>query len=208
MSAAVAASFCSYKPFHSDQIDEKRGWRLQSDLGCLQTRLAAQKAIINRMEKIKGTASNVFAALLLMFVVSGCRTAPPGPDLSEPGWQRRSGEAVWKENRGSPEIIGTAILGVNHDGRVLFKFGTNSQMLVKAELSADEWRLDYTLERRHYSGKGIPPKNLTWIYLLRAIEQIEPPKDYIIWRTFEGGTRIENKETGEMINLYIHEPEK
>ena len=159
------------------------------------------------MEKLKAVAGNVFSGLLLLIIVSGCGTTPP-TNLSEPGWQRYSGQGVWKAKLGNPEITGDAVFAVNHDGRVLLEFGTNAQMLVKAELSPRDWHLAYIQERRHYSGTGIPPKDLTWIYLLRALEQIEPPKEYIIWRTFEGGTRIENKRTGEVINLYINEAGK
>ena len=152
-------------------------------------------------------ARTVSAAVGLLLLLTGCQTGPKlkPVNLSEPGWKLHQGQALWQSKRDAPEIAGEIVLAVHADGRAFIQFLKNPLPLVTAEVGPTGWHIDFIPQKRSFSGRGIPPRQLIWLHLLRGLEQIVPPEDFTMWKTFEGGTRIEDKRTGENITLFLNE---
>jgi hypothetical protein len=145
--------------------------------------------------------------VVLAALLCGCQTGPKlkPVDLAEPGWKLHRGQALWQSKREAPEIAGEVVLAVHTDGRAFIQFLKNPLPLVSAEVGPNGWHIDFIPQKRSFSGRGIPPRQLIWLHLLRGLQEIVPPEDFTMWRTFEGGTRIEDKRTGETITLFLNE---
>ncbi len=137
----------------------------------------------------------------------GCRTAPslPPANLSEPGWQLRQGQALWRSKRDAPEIAGEVILATNTTGRAFIQFLKNPLPLVTAQIQPEAWQIEFVPEKRHFGGRGMPPRQLLWLHLLRALQQTQLPAGVEFGKIPEDGVRIENKQTGESITLFLNE---
>jgi len=146
-------------------------------------------------------------AMVILALLTACQTGPKlkPVDLSEPGWKLHRGQALWQLKRDAPEIAGEVVLAVNTDGRAFIQFLKNPLPLMSAEVGPNGWHIDFIPQKRSFSGRGIPPRPLIWLHLLRGLQQIVPPEDFTMWTTFEGGTRIEDKRTGETITLFLNE---
>src|SRR4030095_2800907 len=97
--------------------------------------------------------------LALAFSAISCRTLPPLPpvNLSEPGWTLRQGQAVWRNRREAPEIVGEILYARHRDGRTLLQFTKNPLPFVTARTSADDsWQIEFVPQRRRFRGKGTP----------------------------------------------------
>src|SRR5687767_15391395 len=59
----------------------------------------------------------------LMFLL-GCRATfdLPPVDLTQPGWQVRQGQAVWRPSANGPELTGELVWAAHPDGRFLLQF--------------------------------------------------------------------------------------
>jgi len=147
--------------------------------------------------------SGIAIALLLTF---GCRTAPKAApvDLSQPGWQLRQGQALWRSKRESPEIAGEVVLAVNQNGRSFLQFLKNPLPLLSADVGPDDWHIEFIPEKRNFSGRGIPPKRLLWLHLLRALQQMPLPRDLDFRKDDDGAFHIENPRTGERITVVLN----
>ena len=147
------------------------------------------------------------AGVVLLALLCGCQTGPKlkPVNLSEPGWKLHRGQALWQSKRDAPEIAGEIVLALHSDGRASIQFLKNPLPLVSAEVGPSGWHIDFIPQKRSFSGRGIPPRQFIWLHLLRGLQQIKPPEDFTMWTTFEGGTRIEDKRTGETIILFLNE---
>ena len=152
-------------------------------------------------------AKSSFAAVALVCCFAGCRTAPSVPpvNLSEPGWGLRQGQALWRSKKDAPEIAGEVILATNTTGRAFIQFLKNPLPLVTAQISPQGWQIEFIPEKRHFGGRGTPPRQLLWLHLLRALEQTRLPSGVEFGKIPEGGVRIDNKGTGESIMLFLNE---
>jgi hypothetical protein len=166
-----------------------------------------------RKASLRTPAANDFAsamsaaAIVFLALLTGCQTGPKlkPVNLSEPGWKLHQGQALWQQKRDAPEIAGEVVLAVHTDGRAFIQFLKNPLPLVSAEVGPNGWHIDFIPQKRSFSGRGIPPRQLFWLHLLRGLQEIVPPEDFTMWTTFEGGTRIEDKRTGETITLFLNE---
>ena len=150
----------------------------------------------------------IIASAALAFIGSciGCRTAPLPPlNLSEPGWQLGQGQALWRSRKDAPEIAGEIILATNTTGRAFIQFLKNPLPLVTAQISPEWWQIELIPEKRRIGGRGIPPRQLLWLQLLRALQQTRLPAGMEFGNTPEGGVRIQDKQTGESITLFLNE---
>jgi hypothetical protein len=156
--------------------------------------------------------SGVNAALRLLLLsltvaLSGCATMPklPAIDTSAPGWKVRQGQALWRSKSNAPEIAGEIVLATNSNGGAFVQFLKNPIPLVTAQVTPKQWQIEFVPEKRNFSGPGKPPKQLLWLHLLGGLQSITPPPPLEFAKTADGGTRIENKRTGERIILFLNE---
>jgi hypothetical protein len=142
--------------------------------------------------------------LLLQFGLS-CRSIAPFPsvDLSEPGWQVRQGQAVWKLAKNKPELAGEITLARHADGRCLVEFAKTPFPLMRAKISASRWEIEFPPQKLHFSGGDQPPTRLAWLHLMRALtgKPVSPPW-YFELRP-NGGWRLENPRRGESVEGYL-----
>jgi len=124
-------------------------------------------------------------------------------DLSGPDWHTRQGQALWRSKKDAPEIVGEVVIGTNSTGRAFLQFLKNPLPLVTVENSPDYWRVEFVPEQRSFSGASTPPVQLTWLHLLRALQEIKPPKRLVFAKTDAGEIRMEDNITGERISLFL-----
>ena len=143
--------------------------------------------------------------LLLLIIASSCRTTskPAAIDLSGPDWKTRQGQALWRSKKDAPEIAGEVIVGTNSTGRAFLQFLKNPLPLVTAENSSDRWSIEFIPEHQSFSGAATPPVQLTWLHLLRALQQIKPPKRFTFTKTDAGEIQIQDNVTEERITLIL-----
>jgi hypothetical protein len=149
---------------------------------------------------------SLIALLLLLIVASSCRTTPKAApiDLSGPDWHTQQGQALWRSKKDAAEIAGEVVLGTNSTGRAFVQFLKNPLPLVTAENSPDRWSIEFIPEQQSFSGGGTPPVQLTWLHLLRAFQEIKPPKRFAFAKNDSGEIQIEDNVSGERIRLFLH----
>jgi len=112
---------------------------------------------------------------------------------------------LWRSKKEAPEIAGEVILATNTTGHAFIQFLKNPLPLVTAQISPQGWQIEFIPEKRHFNGPGAPPRQLLWLHLLRALEQTRLPSGVEFGTIPEGGVRIEDKQTGESIALFLNE---
>ena len=142
---------------------------------------------------------------LMCLLLFGCRTVPPLPpaDLSQPGWQVRQGQAVWKPNEKAPEIAGELVWAAHPDGRFLLQFLKTPITLVEAQGSNERWQISFPARGRTIRGSRgrSPSERLGWLYLARALRGHDI-NGWTFTRTGEHW-KLTNSRTGEMIEGYL-----
>ena len=134
----------------------------------------------------------------------GCATIPmPSVNLSEPGWTTRQGQVVWRANKDAPEIAGDLMVATNPDGRSFVQFTKTPLPFVVAQSTADAWQIQFVPLNKTYSGRGIPPQRLIWLYLPRCLAGLPPPKSWTWRRLPDNGWHLENRNTGEFLEGYL-----
>jgi hypothetical protein len=141
----------------------------------------------------------------LLGLFAGCRTAHKSApiDLSGPGWQLRQGQAIWRSKREAPEIAGEVVLATHPDGAAFVQFSKNPLPLLTGQISPQGWRAEFIPEQRIISGRGTPPSQLIWLHLLRSLQGIVPSDDFTFSKSPDGSTRLENRWSGEQVNLFL-----
>jgi hypothetical protein len=142
--------------------------------------------------------------LAFAICVAGCGTVPmPSVNLSEPGWATRQGQAVWRAKKEAPEIAGDLMVAANPDGRSFVQFTKTPLPFVVAQSTADAWRIQFVPYNKTYSGRGVPPERLIWLYLPRCLAGLPPPES-LTWRSLQNnGWHLENRNTGEFLEGYL-----
>ncbi len=146
-----------------------------------------------------------FPVLLALCSLSACRTAPTlSPvNLGEPGWRIQQGQAVWRSKKTAPEIAGELLVAVHTSGRTFLQFTKVPLPFVVAQTTTNSWQIEFVADNRTYSGRGEPPAQVAWLQLTRCLAGTVPPAGWN-WRKSGGGRwRLENKNTGEMLEGYL-----
>jgi hypothetical protein len=149
-----------------------------------------------------------WAPLLAVGFVSlslGCRTVPPQPafDLSQPGWNVRQGQAVWRTESGGPEIAGELLVAISSDGRSFVQFTKVPLPLVQAQATSRFWQIEFAAEGKRHSGRGAPPSRLVWFQLVRALNGNEPAGGWRFAPKPDGHWHVEQLSTGEILEGYL-----
>ena len=153
-----------------------------------------------------GTKSKLLGVKLycLVFLVFlGCHTAPRfGPlDLASPGWQTRSGQAIWKPDRSKPEIVGDLLVSSDENGNAYVQF-SKAFPIVSARLSREGWQAEFPPQNKRYSAPGNPPSRIVWLQLLRAVTDAEVNGRWTVERT-ESSLTLTNTHSGESVEAHF-----
>jgi hypothetical protein len=142
----------------------------------------------------------IFPALLLIFSV-GCRTANPLPsaDFSAPGWRVQQGQAVWKPSSNRPELAGDLLLATNVNGNFFVQFSKIPFPLATAQVSGDQWQIEFGADKFSWHGRGTPPNRFAWFQLARALRDANLGGNWKFTRVEINSWRLENSHTGEIL---------
>lgn|SRR5439155_2178177 len=144
-------------------------------------------------------------ALLMVLCATGCRTLPelPPADMSQPGWNNRQGQAIWRANAQAPEIAGEVYFSARGRGESILQFIKTPFPIVIARTSNSLWRVSFPGDNRVYSGRGHTPARIGWFALMAALQNASVPKPWTFTQEPEDHWRLANDETGELIEGYL-----
>lgn len=153
-------------------------------------------------------ARDSLAALagLAIIATTGCQMVSrlPAANLEEPGWTVRQGQAVWRRERGAPEITGEILVAWREE-RAFVQFSKPPFPLVTAQKTARAWELELPAQNQRYSGRGKPPHRLVLLYLPTILAGRPAPPGWT-WQTLDqGGWRLHNRKTGQSLEGYFAE---
>jgi hypothetical protein len=142
----------------------------------------------------------VLFALLLFFDI-GCRTAGPLPpaDFSAPGWHVRQGQALWKPAASRPELAGDLLLATNVNGNCFIQFSKLPFPLVTAQVSGDQWQIEFGADKYSWHGHGTPPDRFGWFQLPHALRDPNIGGNWRFTRVETNSWRLENLHTDETL---------
>jgi hypothetical protein len=140
-------------------------------------------------------------ALLIAAFICGCRTAPPLPpaDFSAPGWRVQQGQAVWKPSSSRPDLAGDLLLATNANGNFFAQFSKIPFPLATAQISGDQWQIEFGADRFSWRGRGSPPNRFAWFQLPRALLGGNLNGEWQFKNTMTNSWRLENPNTGESL---------
>jgi hypothetical protein len=131
----------------------------------------------------------------------GCRTVAPLPpaDLAAPGWQTRTGQAVWQPGRNAAEITGELLVATRADGETFVQFTKNPFPFIIARSTTNSWQIEIPPAEKFYSGRGTPSARLIWLQFARWIQH-ETLADSIRASSDDAQHwRLENTANGETL---------
>jgi len=140
---------------------------------------------------------------LFLISVGGCLTLPPLPkaDLSQPGWNIRQGEAVWKPDRKSPEIAGELLLATRLDGSSFAQFIKTPFPFAITQTTSNKWQAEFPPQNKRFTAPGKPPERIIWFQLVNALTGKPLAKG---WTWHDSGTNWQlNSSSGESLEGYL-----
>jgi len=141
--------------------------------------------------------------LLALLFVAGCQTPVfPPVDLSAPGWNTRTGQAIWTPDRSKPEIVGDLLLSSDQNGNAYLEF-SKAFPIVHARLMPNAWQIEFPPQNKRYAAPGLPPARISWLQLLRAWTGGEVEKSWNISERTETTITFSNATTGETIEAHF-----
>jgi hypothetical protein len=144
------------------------------------------------------------ASLPILMLSCGCQTAAKSLFIaSGPGWHIQEGQALWRPQRGYPEIGGDIVLASHEDGRCLIQFAKTPMSLVLAQTTTTNWLIEFPPARRTFSGRWQPPTRFAWLHLHAAILGKELAPSFRFEREPGGGWRLENTRSGETLKGFL-----
>lgn len=145
------------------------------------------------------------ACLGFVIFLSACNTRPlPPANFNAVGWKVQEGQAVWRAKKTSPEIAGELLLASNSDGRTAVQFTKTPFPFIIAQTTTNSWQIEIPAQNKTYSAPGKPPNRIGWFHLPNALNGNAPPKPWIFRKSDDGNWRLENKNSGEMIEGYLN----
>lgn len=138
-----------------------------------------------------------YSALLLL-LGAGCTTRllPPA-DFSAPGWTVQRGQAVWKPSFNRPELAGDLLLAINLNGNFFVQLNKMPFPLVTAQVSGNEWRIEFSANKFSWRGHGAPPERFAWFELPHALRDGKTGDNWKFTRVETNSFRLDNPRTGE-----------
>jgi hypothetical protein len=108
---------------------------------------------------------------------------------------------VWFRQRGSEGIAGEILFGLRNDGEAFVQFSKGSFPMVVAQSRPDAWTASFPLGNQHFSGHGPAPERIIFLQLARAVAG-KPMSKKWSWTRVEEGWRLENRSSGETLDVY------
>jgi hypothetical protein len=141
------------------------------------------------------------AILLALIFCASCKTTHPLPpaDFSAPGWRVQQGQAIWKPTQDRPELAGDLLLATNANGNFFVQFSKIPFPLATAQISGDQWQIEFGADAHSWHGRGQPPERFAWFQLPRAFLGAKPGGNWQFERVAGNSWRLENSQTGEML---------
>ena len=139
--------------------------------------------------------------VLTVIFCAGCRTPRPLPsaDFATPGWTVLQGEAVWKPSTSRPELAGDLLLATNANGNCFVQFSKMPFPLATAQVSGDQWRIEFGAHKYSWHGYGAPPARFSWFRLPSALLGASPGGNWRFTRPEINSWRLDNPRTGESL---------
>ena len=139
--------------------------------------------------------------VLAALICAGCRTAHPQPaaDFSAPGWTVLQGGAVWKPSSSRADLAGDLLLATNANGDCFIQFSKIPFPLATAQISGDQWQIEFGADKYSSHGHGAPPRRFSWFLLPGALLTASPGGDWRFTRPESNSWRLENQRTGESV---------
>ena len=143
-------------------------------------------------------------ALAGLALLCGCYTTTQSLFTANgPGWHVQQGQALWQPHSGLPEFGGDLVLASNPDGRTLIQFDKTPLSMVLAQTTPTRWFIRFPQRQISFSGHGTPPTRFAWLYLPAALNGKPLPLGFDFERKPDGGWRLENTGTGEILEGYL-----
>lgn len=150
-----------------------------------------------------GCYFGLLVALAALVLFCGCRTPQNLFTASGSGWHIQQGQALWQPKSGLPEFGGDLVLASNPDGRALVQFDKTPLSMVFAQTTTNRWFIRFPQKQIHFSGHGTAPTRFAWLYLPAALDGKPLPLAFHFERKPDGGWRLENNLTGEILEGYL-----
>jgi hypothetical protein len=161
------------------------------------------KRLIKKLGTKRGCVCRSILILLalLLFCCAGCRTTNPLPpaDFSAPGWSVQHGQAVWKPATNGPELAGDLLLATNVNGNFFLQFSKIPFPLATAQVSGDQWQIEFSADKYSWHGHGTPPDRFGWFQLPPALRDPNLAGNWRFTRAETNAWRLENSHTGETL---------
>ena len=131
----------------------------------------------------------------------GCHTANPllSADFSAPGWRVQPGQAVWKPSPNRSELTGDLLLATNANGSFFVQFSKMPFPVVTAQISGDQWQIEFGADKYSWHGHGAPPQRFGWFQLPRALAGESLARNWHFETVTTNSWRLENPRTGEIL---------
>jgi len=152
-------------------------------------------------ESIRVRCRIFILSTLALILGAGCRTTGhlPPADFSTPGWHVQQGQAVWKLLLNRPEIAGDLLLATNLNGDFFIQFSKMPFSLATAQISGDQWQVEFGADKYSWHGHGTPPTRFAWFQLPRALRDPNAGGNWQFIRIETNSWRLENPHTGETL---------
>jgi hypothetical protein len=143
-------------------------------------------------------------ALAALVLFCGCQTTTQSLfTASGPGWHIQQGQALWRPKHDLPEFGGDLVLASNADGRALIQFDKTPLSMVFAQTTTNRWLIQFPQKQYSFSGREPAPTRFAWLYLPAALAGKPLPLPLRFERKPDGGWRLENSRTGEIVEGYL-----
>jgi hypothetical protein len=143
-------------------------------------------------------------ALAVFTLFCGCQTMTQNLfTATGPGWRVQQGQALWRPKSGLPEFGGDLVLASDADGRALIQFDKTPLSMVFAQTTPTRWFIRFPQKQIHFSGYTPAPTRFAWLYLPAALDGKSLPLGFHFERKPDGGWRLENTATGELLEGYL-----
>jgi len=144
------------------------------------------------------------ASLALLTLLCGCQTTTQNLfTATGPGWHIQQGQALWRPKQGLPKFGGDLILASDANGRCLLQFDKTPLSMVFAQTTPTRWFIRFPQQQYSFSGHGTPPTRFAWLYLPAALAGKPLPLTFHFERKPDGGWRLENTGTGEILEGFL-----
>lgn len=119
------------------------------------------------------------------------------------GWRVQQGQALWRPKKGLPEFGGDLVLASDDAGRSLIQFDKTPMSIAFAQTTSNRWLIKFPQQQMSFSGHGPGPTRFGWLYLPTALAGKPLPKAFHFERKPDGGWRLENPHTGEILEGFL-----